>query len=269
MISLSNNRVLILGHTGMLGTAVYDFLSSRNREVHTAVDRWPSKALKKQIKQFDGVIINCAGAIPQQGLVDYSINWKLPAFLISNNKRFIQPCTDCIYSGDIPPSDFYSIDQEPDAKDDYGKSKARFAKMASTLEGDFKVIRSSIIGFDKNEVSLLSWFLNHASKNSQCNGYLNHIWNGITTLQWARIADHVLHYWAETPELIVPSTKPISKHQLLNYIAEVFDVDIYIDGIFHEKNKNKSLESNFVCQDIVTQLIDLQKAGKHNEKNLC
>ena len=204
----NNNRVLILGHTGMLGSAVHEFLVGRQREVHTAVDRWPSKALKKQIKEFNGVIINCIGAIPQQNLSDYSINWKLPDFLISNNKKFIQPCTDCIYSGDIPLDDFYSIGQEPDAKDDYGKSKARFANMATTLEGDFKVIRSSIIGFDKNKVSLLSWFLNHATENSICNGYLNHIWNGITTLQWARIADHVLHYWSETPALIVPSTKP-------------------------------------------------------------
>ena len=259
MISLDNKKVMIIGASGMLGSMVLKFFKSRDYDVVQSNYRWPSKDFKEEIIGFPGVIINCAGAIPQQNPVDYFINFYIPAFLGENNKRFIQPCTDCIYDGKINPGDFYKINQEPNAIDDYGYSKRLFAEANYEIEDpNVKVIRASIIGFDKNEVSLLSWFLKHSKQNTECNGYTNHFWNGITTLQWARIADHVIEYWEDYPNTIVAASESISKFELLNKISKTFKLEIQVNPVEHPETKNKCLQSNFQCHNIENQLYDLK-----------
>ena len=89
-------------------------------------------------------------------------------------------------------------------------------------------------------------------------GFTNHFWNGITTLQWARIAAHTIEQWDSCPKLIVPGTKPISKFELLDTIAKVFDVEILVNKVSHSETKNKCLEINFPCFDIEHQLVDLR-----------
>ena len=258
MTSLGNRNIMVIGSTGMLGSMVFDFFNNREYSVISSQFRWPSEDFKNEIRNFNGVIINCAGAIHQQDVDDYSINFELPVFLHTLNKKFIQPCTDCIYSGKIKPGNAYKIDEKPDAIDDYGYSKRVFAELIPDLNSNFKVIRTSIVGFDRNEVSLLSWFLNYSKSNSSCTGFTNHFWNGITTLQWARIAAYTIEQWDSCPKLIVPGTKPISKFELLGTIAKVFDVEILINKVSHLETKNKCLEINFPCFDIEHQLMDLR-----------
>ncbi len=58
-------KVLILGHSGMLGSMVYDYLSKLD-DVSTVIirHRWPSDSFKTAVRNFDGdYIINCIGAI--------------------------------------------------------------------------------------------------------------------------------------------------------------------------------------------------------------
>ena len=250
---------MVLGSSGMLGSIVFDFFKTRGYDITANKYRWPSESFKAEVIDFDGVIINCAGAIPQQNPKDYFINFDLPSFLAENGKKTIQPCTDCIYDGDISPGEFYKIGFPPNAIDDYGYSKRLFAEVASKVnDPNIKIIRASIIGFDKNEVSLLSWFLKHSKHNPNCSGYTNHFWNGITTLQWARIAAHVVEYWDKYPNLTVAATEPISKFDLLNKIADAFEVKVEINPVAHAKAKNKCLQSNFPCANIDHQLYDLK-----------
>ena len=259
MTSSANKNIMVIGATGMLGSTVSEFLKTRGYNVTTNSYRWPSKNFKSEVLGFDGIIINCAGAIPQQKPNDYFINFDLPSFLAENGKKLIQPCTDCIYDGDISPGQFYAMDHPPNAIDDYGYSKRLFAEAASKInDPNVKTIRASIIGFDKNEVSLLSWFLKHSKNNTSCNGYTNHFWNGITTLQWARIAAHVIEYWDKYPSLTVAATEPISKFELLTKIAKAFNINTTIAAVEHPKTKNKCLQSNFSCSSIENQLHDLK-----------
>ena len=60
-------KVLVLGHNGMLGNVVCEYLR-RLDDVSfvTTRHRWSTDSFKTFIKNFDGdYIINCIGAIPQ------------------------------------------------------------------------------------------------------------------------------------------------------------------------------------------------------------
>ena len=74
-------RVLVLGHNGMLGHMVLNYLKSKNIKVETTNLRWPTEEFKQYIINFDGeFIINCIGAIHQRTKT-FDVNWELPIFL--------------------------------------------------------------------------------------------------------------------------------------------------------------------------------------------
>jgi len=63
-------KVLVIGHTGMLGNAVCKYLNTQ-KDVSVVIfskkNRWPFDSFKKSVVKFDGdYIINCIGAIPQR-----------------------------------------------------------------------------------------------------------------------------------------------------------------------------------------------------------
>jgi dTDP-4-dehydrorhamnose reductase len=161
------NKVLVLGHSGMLGHMVAKYLSDNNCDIVTCEYRYPSTQFKEFIKQFNGdFIINCIGAIPQR-TKDFSINYELPIWLDANaNCKIIHPGTDC----------------EMDS-DDYGISKKRARDYIVEHSNQTKILKSSIIGPELNSnASLLEWFL---SQTDLVYGYTNAMWNGNTTLEWA------------------------------------------------------------------------------------
>ena len=263
MISLDSKAVLVIGARGMLGSMVVETFKSQGFKVSTSTHRWPTEQFKKEILDYPGIIINCAGTIPQQQKRDYSINFDLPFWLASKNKKFIQPCTDCVYDGKIKAGLFYDKKDPPNATDNYGYSKRKFAEQIYNLEGDFKVIRTSIIGFDYNHLSLLSWFLEYSKTHHSCDGYLNHYWNGITTLEWSKIAIYLIKRWNDVDKLIVVGTAPISKCQLLENIAHVFEIKTTIKKITHPTTKNKCLKTDIICSSLINQLKELKKCREN------
>ena len=56
-------KVLVLGHTGMLGNVVCNYLrQSEDISFVTTKYRWPTDTFKTSVKNFDGdFIINCIG----------------------------------------------------------------------------------------------------------------------------------------------------------------------------------------------------------------
>ena len=61
-------KILILGHRGMLGHMVYNYLSTKDDCELTTTDlRWPDNDFKKKMLDFDGdYVVNCIGAIHQR-----------------------------------------------------------------------------------------------------------------------------------------------------------------------------------------------------------
>ena len=213
------SKILVLGITGMLGSMVYSYLKlNKNLEIYGSYQNsLKLKSLKKDKKIFKfnaleniseqikcneiirnpDYIINCIGVIKPYCLATdmagikkaILINSLLPhkisniASKLSPKLKIIQIATDCVYSGE---SGNYVESSAHDPLDVYGKSKS----LGEVIHPNFLNIRCSIIGHEvNNHLSLLEWFLSNHSGN-EVNGYAHHLWNGITTLQFAQLCQY-------------------------------------------------------------------------------
>lgn len=259
-------KILILGHKGMLGNAVYKFFSTQDEyTLLTTENRWGDNAFNKELRGSNAeVIINCIGIIPQKKhdvALYTTINVELPIFLESLNKNVVHPSTDCEFSGNVASTYKYRKDDVRDAADDYGKSKAEISKRIESGFKNTKIIRTSIIGHEeKTHLSLLDWFLNSVDK---VNGYTNHYWNGITTLEWAKQCENLINNWDNSPVLNQYGTKDIrSKYDLLNDIKNVYAKKIEITPFESPTAVNKCLESDKEIASITEQLKELREFYK-------
>ena len=202
-------------------------------------------------EQFD-LVVNAVGLIKQlinegnqeDAKTAYLINSDLPRelnrYAKDSSTQIIQIGTDCVYSGF---EGNYSEDSEFDCNDLYGLSK-----VSGELESkSMMTIRCSIIGHEvKSSVSLMDWFLSQPASTS-VNGYTNHMWNGVTTLTFARVIHGIISKNKYSPGTIhlVPKDQ-ISKFELLKILAEVFRRnDIEIREFEAEIGVNRTLATLF------------------------
>ena len=248
-------RVLVLGHAGMLGRAVVQFYREKCA-VGVTKYRWPSNSFKDVIRNFNGdLLINCIGAIPQK-TTDFTINYGLPQFIIENlhpDTKYIHPDTDCVFDGKIAVGELYNKRQSSNATEEYGLSKASIMRFQGTPS--LRIVRSSVIGIDKHNQLLLSWFL---SQTKAVNGYVNHYWNGITTHAWAQMSKHIFDYWDHFDILTQVGTVPISKYSLLCLIKDVFNKQIKINEAEGTHTINRCLQTDIEVAPIKQQLEELQ-----------
>jgi dTDP-4-dehydrorhamnose reductase len=235
-----NKRVMILGVNGMLGHTCFEHFTSLKK--YELLGTWRGEA-SRNIKSFDATegdvselirefcpdwIINCIGVIKQKIQLDvqasidnaFKINSNFPrelASAVSGTKvNVLQIATDCVFKGE---EGCYHESSFHDATDIYGQSKS----LGEIIAPEIMNLRVSIIGreIDSN-YSLTDWFLKHKAGDT-VHGYTNHLWNGITTLAFARIAEGII----EKEEFrtgtfhIVPSDE-VSKFELLQLIRHQF-----------------------------------------------
>ncbi|MFA6608778.1 MAG: sugar nucleotide-binding protein [Candidatus Paceibacterota bacterium] len=257
-------KILILGHKGMLGNAVHKYFSKspQSYEIITLNSRFGDDLFIEEIKnKAPDYIINCIGIIPQKNRdpkLYEKINIELPIILEGLNIKTIHPSTDCEFSGNIDNTKKYSKSDIRDATDDYGKSKAVISEKIENSFKNTKIVRTSIIGHEENShLSLLDWFLN---SSNEVNGYTNHYWNGITTLEWAKLCEQLIDNWDEYHTLNQYGTKEIrSKYDLLNDIKFVYNKDINIKEFAAPQSVNKCLESDKEIPTIIEQLKELKE----------
>ena len=128
----------------------------------------------------------------------------------------IQIATDCVFSGN---KGHYVESDAHDALDAYGKTKS----LGEATNNRIHHLRCSIIGLEpKEHRSLLDWFIRQPQRAS-VNGYTNHRWNGVTTLQFARICEGVITHDIKLSHLqhVVPSGD-LSKCEMLQEFARSF-----------------------------------------------
>lgn len=226
-------HILILGANGMLGhTAALYFqrkgytVNALNRNDFDAVNN-DIAHLEAYIKKAD-LVINCIGVIKQ--IIDnytpyetVQINAIFPRNLAklckSMGVKMIHVTTDCVYSGS---KGNYNENDYIDAKDLYGVSKA------AGETADCMTLRTSIIGPEKNSArSLLGWVF--SQKGKTVNGFTNHLWNGVTTLQLVNIIEHIMNTGLyQTGLFHIHSPEPVSKCELVKMIIEVFSLDVTV-----------------------------------------
>jgi dTDP-4-dehydrorhamnose reductase len=207
------SKVLILGASGMLGSAVLKEFSGFQGELIATTRVGTSLVAGSNIRffKFDAAtdnldsafsmpidyVINCIGIIkpyiidsdPKQTEAAFEINGAFPnrlqAWASRRGAKVIQIATDCVFSGSKGK---YLESNEHDALDVYGKSKS-----LGEAKGDSMMhLRVSIIGpeVDRNS-SLLEWVRNQP-KNAEILGYTDHYWNGITSMHFAKIARGII-----------------------------------------------------------------------------
>lgn len=276
-------RVAILGSTGMLGSALTRFMETQDVQV-TEFNRLgksingKNTAIKIDVlgdyelsRVFKGIeidfVINSIGMVKQvineQNDKDIFEAKKINSEFLENLNIFsgntgvpiIQIGTDCVYSGQ---SGQYSENSYFDPTDIYGITKTIGEQSLS----EAMLIRCSIIGREiKGFVSLIEWVLKQPI-GAKINGFTNHFWNGITTLQFSEIVSGVLKSdgFRKGTIHLVPSNV-ISKNQLIKLIAAEFGrADLEICDFVAENAINRSL----VTVDPARNL-QMWRAGGYNE----
>jgi dTDP-4-dehydrorhamnose reductase len=260
-------KILVLGNTGMLGQTVYSFLSGKNYRVHATSRRCLDDTSKENFIRFDvsqddistlrlkeenyDFIINCIGLIRHQitGTRESTINAirvnsQFPLELLEeidgSPTKLIQIGTDCVFSG---RDGSYSEDSIKDPVDPYGYSKA----MGEQFSRNQMILRCSIIGREnENYLSLMEWLLRQPL-NTRVTGFIDHKWNGLTTLAFAKILDGVISrdaFEAGTFHL-VPEDQ-VSKFQLLQTLASTFRrTDLEIQPVGASSPVDRTLITNF------------------------
>jgi len=259
-------KVLVLGAHGMLGSMVCDVLEAEGDLELTSTARGPFQGAggsRRGLVRLDAETasagdleaamagcdwaINCIGIIKpyihddQAAEVERAIrvNALFPHALAkaasSTGCRVIQIATDCVYSGQKGAY----IETEPhDALDVYGKTKS----LGECRGPGVHHIRCSIIGPEqKDRRSLLEWFLGHP-KGATLSGYTNHLWNGLTTLHFARICLGIMRSGVALPPLahVLPSNT-LSKGELLLAIGRSFgrgDLQIELKAVTEPVNRS-------------------------------
>ena len=240
-------RVCVLGHLGMLGSMVFKYLSSTfDCQVETVDFRWPSIEFKKHLAEFSGdTIVNCIGAVPQR-TNNFDVNFELPIWIDQN------VVCKVVHAG---------TDYESD-EDLYGESKRKVTQYLRDYGQRTKSIKCSIIGPElASKQGLLEWFL---SSESDVHGYTHQMWNGITTLQWAKICWNLIKDYQVFEDVTIPYTDCISKFTLLIIIKEVYGKDLTI--LMNNKVKGDNcLEGNLPTPTIKEQLEELK--GAHYDRD--
>ena len=294
-------NILVLGISGMLGSMVFDYLSNnKNFNVYGTVRN--TKYQKDRTFVFDAndisqledkkilnlnieYIINCIGitkpfskdddpiGVVRAIRINAEFPWELAKFAKNRNIKVIQIGTDCVFSG---KKGRYNENDKHDPLDVYGKSKS----LGDVFDGTILIICGSIIGPElKKEVSfLLEWFLNQ-QKGDTISGWEHHLWNGMTTLQFAQICERIIES-NSFDKLIDISyvhhfnpNEIVNKYELMNVFNDVFDKKLKINRINKPDEKvDRTLSSNFDellklfdKSDIKTALTELSDYIEKNE----
>lgn len=210
------------------------------------------------------LVINCAGIINKRDELSvsemYVVNAYFPYVLSrlceQKEVKLIHPSTGCVYSGE---EGSYKSNDVPDCFDDYGASKA----IAETIHAS--IIRVSIIGEEANCRSLVEWA--RSRKGSEIKGYENHLWNGITCLQYAKLLHDIINkndYWTgiRTYGSLYKGGDHITKYELLREISYVYDLDLRITPVHTDVKCDRTLKPDYtVDTDLLDQILEMKEYG--------
>jgi dTDP-4-dehydrorhamnose reductase len=238
-------RVLVLGATGLLGSAVFHVLSENidwqvfgtirteesrrlfvpklNRNLVTGVEVLDQVDLIKLFEQTKpDVVINCV-SLAKPLLNEGSPLSIIPIYALLPHRlanlcslagaRLVHISTDGVFSGSKGQ---YTEDDIPDARDLYGLSKL----MGEVIIPHAIMLRTSMLGPDLQGANgLLAWFL---LQERTCKCFNRSIFSGLPTVALAKI---IRDYVIPKPELFGVyhvSAQPISKFDLLKLVAEIY-----------------------------------------------
>jgi len=261
----------VLGASGMLGSMVVDFLSRHSQlriaacvrqaswrsiferllpAVQWEMFRWDGHSQTGDFRCFEGQdwVINCIG-ITKPLIRDDSaerieeavaVNAVLPHHIGRHaqacGSRVLQIATDCVYSG---RRGMYVETDPHDALDVYGKSKS----LGESFQPNVHHLRCSIIGPEPKDFKFLVEWFRRQPRDAQVNGFVNHQWNGLTTLHFAKLCWGIIYENVALPHVqhVIPNGT-VSKAGMLHEFARAYKrTDITIRDVEAEFVTDRTL----------------------------
>jgi dTDP-4-dehydrorhamnose reductase len=245
-------RLLILGSTGMLGSAVCRAFCERTEFSVFAAARtqYHMKAVKRlesarfitgvSVEDLSSVeaamqqakpefVINCIGVIKQLAaaadpIESIYINSLFPHQLHricqAHRARLLHISTDCVFSG---KKGLYLESDIPDANDLYGRSKL----LGEVVGENALTLRTSIIGeeFNRGSTGLVGWFL---AQSGEVKGFRRAVFSGLPTVTLARVIRDYIVPRPDMNGLYHVSVEPIDKYTLLQFVRAAYKLDTLI-----------------------------------------
>lgn len=261
-------RILIVGANGMLGHEACRGLSGlgiviglcRPDSVLTPTIERHAMIRPYDVMNFETVapwldeakphvILNCSGVIKQRHEVAGSryvaVNalfpHRLAEYCQKNLIRLIHFSTDCVFSGSHGP---YRIEDTPDARDLYGRSKL----LGEVGGRNCLTLRTSIVGHELSQnTGLLEWFL---SQTGPVKGYTGALYTGFTTVEIVRFVARLLTDFPKLDGVWQLASDEISKYELLQIVRDVYgrtDIDLSPDRVFHCDRRLNGAPLNARC----------------------
>lgn len=293
-------KILVLGASGMLGSMVLDYFTSQtDHEVRATVrsregnEKLLAKYGEGRFYFFDveksladdlsevfedfrpDYVINCIGVIKpyckdddMEGVeraikINALFPYYLSRFARAVGARVIQIATDCVYSG---KDGAYNEQFVHDALDAYGKTKS----LGEVRSDNVLHLRCSIIGPEhKGKLSLLEWFFGQ-DDSAPLKGFAHHRWNGVTTLQFARLCQKIIAGGEEYFQQLLSAAPvhhytpnaSVDKDQLMRLFAEIFDKPVSIervDNIGPVVDRSLSSHVNLLSGEVQDMRVALQE----------
>lgn len=264
------SSMAVIGSTGMLGYAVTEYFTDRGYEVRQIsrkefdITKDPFSALEHYILECD-IVVNCTGVIKQQvpkhSIADVlKVNAVFPRNLASfckqMNIKCFQVTTDAVFSG---VKGEYTEEDVVDAEDVHGLSKAAGEAL------NCMTIRTAIIGEERGHYrSLIEWA--KSQRGGTVNGYVNHYWNGVTTVHLAEVIEKILDNEIYTEGIFhLFSPNAVSKKELLEVLNEVYELNLTVQPaeapVFCDRTLSSvySLSSHLCTKTIMMQLYEMKE----------
>lgn len=296
-LGLEKFRVLVLGASGMLGSAVFKFfLADDGLDVYGTlrssrfVRYFGDEARDRlivgiDVENTDGlltlfaklrpdVVVNCIGLVKQLAdaddpLLAIPINSMLPHRLARMcaliDARLVHLSTDCVFSG---KKGKYLESDLADATDLYGRSKL----MGEVDYPNAITLRTSIIGHELDGArSLIGWFL---AQQKKVRGFRRAIFSGLPTVEIARVLKNHVFPNPQLHGLYHLSAEPINKYELLSLVALLYGKSIEIepdDGFVIDRSLNSERfreATGFAPSDWPDLVISMRDFGKEGLLNV-
>lgn len=230
-------RILVLGSSGMLGADLFSTLRAGLPDARVIGTVRPGVTMQTGNVEFDvdkhtldfienhDYVFNCIGAIKQRREYTWEdfhrLNCLFPEKLARvcalHGVKLVHFSTDCVFDG---IKGMYTELDEPNAVDDYGRSKA----LGESISSMAMVLRTSIVGIEQySPVSLLSWFLR--TQSSVVPGYTKAIYSGVTTTELSSLCLRLVRGGLVSEGLYNIAGPVISKYELLRKVSYIFEVD--------------------------------------------
>ncbi len=253
-------KVLVLGSTGMLGSAVVEALKDSKFELLTASRtsgiRFDAEGLdvsslfKAAGLELGDYVINCVGLTksridetsPTSRASAQRLNVDFPAELArvasDSGVKVIQVATDCVYSG---LAGDYAESAPHDALDVYGKTKS----LGEIPSESVMHLRCSLIGPEIGRNSLFFEWVRQQPQGAAISGYTDHLWNGLSSKAFGKIVLGIVSndLFRAGVQHLVPADR-VSKDQLVRLELEALGRhDVRVTSTTSQKPVNRTLST--------------------------